>query len=54
MTDISVTHALDKLSAAIKEYIDYNNAKNEVTKDDIAQASTEDVIKMLTDVLENE
>lgn len=54
MADISVTKALDKLSAAIKDYVDYNDAKNAISEDDISQASNEDVIKMLTEVLDNE
>ena len=54
MADITVTKALDKLSGAIKEYIDYNDAKNAISEDKIAQASNEDVINMLTEVLENE
>ena len=54
MADISVTQALDKISGAIKEYIDYKNEQNEVTKDDVAQATDEDVMNMLTEVLNND
>ena len=54
MADITVTHALDILSAAIKEYVDHNDAKNAISEDEIAQASNEDVINMLSEVLDND
>lgn len=53
MTELTVIQALDKISGAIKEYIDYTIRKNNVTEDDVAQATDEDVIKMLTEVLSN-
>lgn len=53
MNEITVIEALDKISGAIKEYIDNKSAQNEVTKDDVAQATDEEVINMLTEVLDN-
>lgn len=42
--------ALDKISGAIKEYID----DNEISKDDIAQATDAEVVTMLAEILNNE
>ena len=54
MSEITVMQALDKISGAIKEYIDYKSSLNEVTKDDVTQATDEDVITMLAEVLQND
>ena len=54
MSEITVMQALDKISGAIKEYIDYKSTINEVTKDDVAQATDQEVIDMLADVLHND
>ena len=50
MSEITVMQALDKISGAIKEYID----ETTISEDDIAQATDAEVVTMLAEILNNE